>query len=106
MLELRNSTVDWTDFQLTHEGLLALIDKNIRSLQEDIIYSVSNEVQSKDDLIKLFKSQLFSKKNRAGFQASMVFIIGLLKEMRPSELANLTVKQFRNVKLGYFLYGR
>ena len=82
-------------FDCPRAGLVSVLDNKVRELQRNGDMVLSHNVLSKEEVVKLYKSPSLSRDTSAGFQARMVFTIGLLTGMRPTALWTLSVSQIR-----------
>lgn len=86
-------------FGCPRKGLMSVSGKKAPQLQTAGLHSVSHNNLSKKDLERLYRSEYLNKETPSGYQALLVFYIGLLTAFRPTTLATLSISQFQKMKL-------
>lgn len=86
-------------FTCKSNGLIAVLDNKARQLQSTGRHTKSHNVLSREDLMQLYNSTALLKNTPKGFQTRMIFNIGLLTGVRPTELHSIEVTQFQSINL-------
>lgn len=85
---------------------MSVLDNKARQLQATGPHNVSHNALLKQGLETLDRSDSLNKETPSGYEARLVFDIGLFIALRPTALATLSVSQFQKMKLTVNGFGK